>query len=69
MMVWQAELTKVLETAASIRKTERAQAEAVKGGRNLREQLRFAEFLNRRAAEPGYSFRQHLRRIGGAIEE
>lgn len=69
LFVAAAELTKVLETATSIRKTEKAQADAVKGGRNLREQLRFEEFLGRRAAEPGYTFRQHLRRVGGAIEE
>ena len=69
LFVAAAELSKVLAAAASIRTTERAQAAAVKGGRNLREQFRFAEFLSRRAAEPGYSFRQHLRRIGGEIEE
>ena len=62
-------LDKILESAAAIRMTERAQAEQVKAGRNLRQQLRFPEFLSRRAQEPGYSFRQHLRRIGGAIEE
>ena len=27
------------------------------------------DFLTRRAAEPSHTFRQHLRRIGGAIEE
>ena len=62
-------IEKVLEAAAAIRRTERAQAEQVKAGRNLRQQLRFSEFLSRRATDPGYSFRQHLRRIGGAIEE
>ena len=27
------------------------------------------DYLARRAAEPSYTFRRHLRRIGGAIEE
>jgi len=69
LFVAAAALDKVLEAAAGIRKTERAQADAVKTGRNLREQLRFGEYLKRRETEPGYSFRQHLRRVGGAIEE
>jgi len=29
----------------------------------------FGDFLTRRAAEPSHTFRQHLRQIGGAIEE
>ena len=59
----------VLEAAAAIRETERRQAEAVKAGRGLREQLRFAEYLETRAKQPSYSFREHLRAVGGAIEE
>ncbi len=35
----------------------------------LRQQVAFGDFLARRAAEPSYTFRQHLRRTGGAIEE
>jgi hypothetical protein len=45
------------------------QAEAVKTGRTPREQFRFKEYLHRRAQDPAYSFRKHLRSIGGAIEE
>ncbi|MEU3572887.1 RraA family protein [Kitasatospora sp. NPDC036755] len=62
-------VAEVLETAGAIARTERAQAERVAGGDTLRRQTSFDEYLARRAAEPGYSFRQHLRRVGGAIEE
>lgn len=56
-------------TAQSIRQTERNQARAVQAGRTLREQLHFDEYLTRRAADPSYTFRKHLRAVGGAIEE
>jgi len=35
----------------------------------LRQQTAFGEYLARRAAEPSYTFRRHLRQIGEAIEE
>jgi 4-hydroxy-4-methyl-2-oxoglutarate aldolase len=35
----------------------------------LRQQTAFDDYLARRAADPSYTFRRHLRRIGGAIEE
>ena len=59
----------LLATARSIRQTEREQAVAVRAGQTLREQLRFDEYLTRRAADPSYTFRSHLRSVGGAIEE
>lgn len=59
----------LLATAQAIRNRERHQAEAVKRGQTLREQLEFASYLKKRAADPTYTFRQHLRRIKGAIEE
>ncbi|MET9179329.1 RraA family protein [Kitasatospora aureofaciens] len=59
----------VLETAAGIARTERAQAERIAAGDTLREQTRFDEYLELRAARPDHSFRQHLRTVGGAIEE
>lgn len=55
--------------ARAIRDTERIQAEKIHGGTSLRTQLRFPEFLTRRASDPALTFRQHLRRISGAIEE
>ncbi len=59
----------LLETARVIWETERRQAEAIAAGNTLQDQLRFADYLARRAADPSYSFRQHLRAMGGAIEE
>lgn len=59
----------LLSVAQQIRGREQRQAEAVKAGHSLREQLDFAQYLEKRATDPGYTFRQHLRTISGAIEE
>ncbi len=54
--------------AASIRDTERRQAVRMNLGTSLRDQTRFAEYLTARD-QHGTTFRQHLRSVGGAIEE
>jgi 4-hydroxy-4-methyl-2-oxoglutarate aldolase len=59
----------LLGVAHEIRQRERRQAEAIKSGHSLREQLEFARYLEKRAADPSYTFREHLRKISGAIEE
>jgi 4-hydroxy-4-methyl-2-oxoglutarate aldolase len=59
----------VLATARQIAQTERDQARKIKAGQTLRQQTAFEDYQARRAAQPSYTFRQHLRRIGGAIEE
>src|SRR6266550_4199501 len=59
----------LLSVAHEIWERERRQAEAIKSGRSLRDQLDFARYLKKRAADPGYTFREHLRKISGAIEE
>lgn len=59
----------VIETAQTLHETERRQAAAIADGHTLHAQLRFADYLAQRAADPSYSFRQHLRALGGAIEE
>jgi regulator of RNase E activity RraA len=59
----------LLPVAHEIWERERRQAEEIKSGRSLREQLDFVRYLEKRAANPSYTFRQHLRKIGGAIEE
>ncbi|MGI8857505.1 MAG: RraA family protein [Thermomicrobiales bacterium] len=59
----------VLAAARRIADTERAQAAVLHAGTTLRAQLDFASYLARRAADPSYTFRVHLRGIGGAIEE
>jgi len=55
--------------ARAIRDVERAQAAKMREGTSLRAQLRFGEFIARRAVDPQLTFREHLRRIGGAVEE
>jgi 4-hydroxy-4-methyl-2-oxoglutarate aldolase len=59
----------LLSVAHEIWERERRQAEAIKSGRSLREQLDFARYLEKRVANPNYTFREHLRKISGAIEE
>lgn len=59
----------ILSTANMIWQTERRQADALVAGKKLHEQLRFDDYLARRSADPAYTFRTHLREIGGAIEE
>jgi regulator of RNase E activity RraA len=59
----------VLEVALNIQRTERRQAEAIRNGTKLAEQIRFEEYLARRETDLSYTFRAHLRSIGGAIEE
>lgn len=59
----------LLTTARAIWQRERQQADAIKAGKTLRSQLRFAEYLEGRATDPNYTFRQHLRKMDGAIEE
>lgn len=63
------DIDSVITIARSIARTERKQAQAIQSGATLRQQLRFDEYLAQRAADPAYSFRQHLRIIGGAVEE
>jgi regulator of RNase E activity RraA len=58
----------ILALGREIADTERRQADAMRQGRSLREQLRFDEYLSRRAADSGYDLRRHLREGGGAVE-
>lgn len=62
-------IEELLSTAHTIYQTERKQAEAIKNGKKLREQLSFGEYLHKRATDPSYTFRKHLKALGGAIEE
>jgi regulator of RNase E activity RraA len=58
----------ILRAAFSIRETERRQAESLKAGVSLRSQFSFDQFLEERAKDPALTFREYLRRRGGAIE-
>ena len=55
--------------AETIRDTERRQAERIRAGASLRTQVQFRAYLAKRENTPFLSFREHLRTVGGAIEE
>lgn len=59
----------ILAAAHGIWQKERQQVQEIQSGTKLYEQLRFEEYLAKRATDETYTFRQHLRSIGGAIEE
>lgn len=61
-------LDEVLDHAERIRDTEVAQAERIRGGRSLRDQVHLKDYLERRAQDPDLTFRRHLREVGGEIE-
>jgi regulator of RNase E activity RraA len=61
--------TEIFSTAQGIWKKERQQAQEIRAGKKLREQLQFEEYLEKRSVDGTYTLRQHLRAIGGAIEE
>jgi regulator of RNase E activity RraA len=55
--------------AETIRDTERRQAERIRAGVSLRRQVQFDSYLAQRQRTPSLTFRDHLRAVGGAIEE
>lgn len=59
----------VFTLAETIRDTERRQAEQLHAGISLRSQVQFDSYLTQRQRTPSLSFRDHLRAVGGAIEE
>lgn len=59
----------IFALAETIRDTERRQAERARAGVSLRRQMRFDTYLAQRQQTPSLTFRDHLRTIGGAIEE
>ena len=62
-------IDELLATAFAIWRKEREQAERIKRGDTLYKQLGFKEYLTKRSANTNYTFRQHLRGLGGEIEE
>jgi regulator of RNase E activity RraA len=69
LFVAAASVEEVLGVAREIWLKEREQASAIRAGRALREQLQFRQYLAAREKNPSLTFRQHLRKLGGAIEE
>src|SRR5713101_717864 len=69
LLVSTTRLDDVLKAAKSIWSVERRQAEKIKVGKKLSEQVDFDQYLAKRNADPSYTFRRHLREGGGAVEE
>lgn len=59
----------VLAAADDIARIERTLAEKVQSGEKLSDQFHLADYLIMRNQHPSYTFRDHLKSIGGAIEE
>jgi len=65
----QERLPEIISAAEGIRATEREQARKMRAGTTFRQQVRFDDYLARRAVNPSFAFREHLRAVGKAIEE
>jgi regulator of RNase E activity RraA len=59
----------VVHLAHEVVEGERKQVENLQLGQSLREQFQFDEYLQRRKADPSYTFRMHLRQLERYIEE
>lgn len=62
-------LAEIIPAAENIRDTEKRQAQIMENGKSLRDQLAFSAYMTEHKKNSAYSFREHLRKIGGAIEE
>jgi 4-hydroxy-4-methyl-2-oxoglutarate aldolase len=69
VFVAEGDLPNVLREAEAIVAQERQQVDLTRQGTSLREQFGFADYLARRTADAAYTFREHLRRRGNAVEE
>jgi regulator of RNase E activity RraA len=68
VVVANAELARVIETAKDIASREGAQAQRLMKGELLRSQFELHGYVTKRQADPSYTFREHLKSFGGAIE-
>ena len=59
----------ILTPAEMVRDTDRRRADRIRAGLSLRSQVQFDTYVARRQQTPSLSFREHLRGVGGAIEE
>ncbi len=58
----------LIELASSIQRTETAQADQMRAGTPLRDQLDFAGYRRQQATDPSLTLRQHLLTRGNSIE-
>ena len=68
VVVSRADLDRVVETAKDIATREGAQAARLLKGELLRSQLDLDTYVAKRNSDPSYTFRDHLKTFGGAIE-
>lgn len=68
VVVSRADLDRVVETAKDIATREGAQAARLLKGELLRSQLDLDTYVAKRNSDPDYTFREHLKTFGGAIE-
>ena len=68
VVVESADLDRIVDTAKDIAFREGAQAERLLKGDLLRTQLDLAGFIAKRQSNSNYTFRDHLKTFGGAIE-
>jgi regulator of RNase E activity RraA len=62
------EVPRVVSAARDIATREQRQAARLMKGERLHEQLRLEAYIARRQADPTYTFRDHLKSLGGALE-
>lgn len=68
VVVANADLDRIIAAAKDIADREGAQAVRLMKGELLRQQLDLASYVERRHADPDFTFRDHLKSFGGAIE-
>lgn len=68
VVVAAAEVARVIAAAKDIAAREAAQAARLRKGERLRDQLKLGAYVARRREDPAYTFRDHLKALGGAIE-
>ena len=68
VVVTAVDLPRIVETARDIADREGAQAARLLKGELLRSQFDLPSYVTRRHADPSYTFREHLKSFGGAIE-
>jgi regulator of RNase E activity RraA len=68
VVVATADLGRIVEAARDIAAREGAQAARLLKGDLLRAQLDLKGYVEKRLSDPSYTFRDHLKSFGGAIE-
>ena len=64
-----ARVEEIIIKAREVQRAEREQVSGIYEGRTLRQQFRFDEYLRKRKADPSYTFRDHLKSVGGTTGE